>query len=194
MTHDFTEAQWVSQFALELTRRHPLSVGSSLEVALREYLRHPALDPVRAAAIFALANPSSSSARLRALVVDDIRPVADALVLLLDAEGIEGLAAYGGQHALTLMPSYLPDVVLLDLQMPDIDGKTVAETIAQLPPERRPAVIVHTNLDLDSPRLHNLQYDRLLSKSSEIDQLARTLFQVAAEVRARRAASSWRPP
>jgi CheY-like chemotaxis protein len=190
LQHDYTQAQWVSRFALELTRLHPLNIQCSLDVALREYLRHPTLDPEVAAHAFSLASPKSDTARLRTLVVDDARTLADALVLLLDAEGIEALAAYGGQHALKLMPSYLPDVVLLDLHMPDVDGREVADTIGRLPQERRPAVVVHTSLDLDSSKLDDLKCDRLVSKSDHVDQLAAVLIQTASEVSARRVAAA----
>jgi CheY-like chemotaxis protein len=190
MPDKYTEGQWVSRFALELKALHPLDVQTSMDVALREYMRHPQADPVVAAQLFAQSSPKPYPMRIRVLVVDDAEAVAYALVLLLDAEGIEARAAYGGQQALTLLPSYRPDVVLLDLQMPDVSGREVAEAIMMLPKAFRPAVVVHTSLDLDHVVLSGLTCDRLIKKSAEIDQLAEVLSKVAGEVHARRTEAS----
>jgi CheY-like chemotaxis protein/anti-sigma regulatory factor (Ser/Thr protein kinase) len=63
-----------------------------------------------------------ADAALRVLVVDDNRDAADMLASLLAALGHESRPAYGAAEALEAARSFAPDVVFLDLNMPDGDG------------------------------------------------------------------------
>jgi CheY-like chemotaxis protein len=62
----------------------------------------------------------------RILCVDDRRDAADAEVLLLRAGGFEALACYDGPSALLAAEAFRPNVCLLDLNMPGMDGDEVA--------------------------------------------------------------------
>jgi CheY-like chemotaxis protein len=70
---------------------------------------------------------------LRVLVVDDVRDQADSLCLLLQLWGYETLVAYDGPRAIELAQQHLPDVVLLDIVLPGVDGYKVARRLRQLP-------------------------------------------------------------
>lgn len=64
----------------------------------------------------------------RILVVDDNRDAADALVRLIRSFGLDALAVYDGLEALAAMVDYLPDMALVDIGMPGLNGyDTVAE-------------------------------------------------------------------
>lgn len=65
-------------------------------------------------------------APLRVLVVDDSEDAADALAALLGLLGFEVRACYDGATALALAEEFAPDVCLLDLVMPGMDGLQVA--------------------------------------------------------------------
>jgi two-component system, OmpR family, KDP operon response regulator KdpE len=65
------------------------------------------------------------------LVVDDEPQIRRALNLNLHARSYEVLEAATGQTALDLVESERPDVVLLDLGLPDIDGMVVLETLRE---------------------------------------------------------------
>ena len=65
---------------------------------------------------------SARTARLRALVVDDERPLVGIVASYLEREGFEVLAAYDGEQAVELARSEQPDVIVLDLMLPGIDG------------------------------------------------------------------------
>ena len=75
------------------------------------------------------AGASSEGSALRVLVVDDLREGADALAQLLRLEGHDAEAAYGGSQALESVRSRRPDLVLLDLGMPGMDGFEVARRL-----------------------------------------------------------------
>lgn len=67
------------------------------------------------------------------LVVDDHPDFRAAASALLAAEGFEVVgAAVSGHHALELVTALQPDVVLLDIKLPDLDGFAVAARIAEL--------------------------------------------------------------
>lgn len=77
--------------------------------------------------------------RKTVLVVDDEAPIRRFLRPFLDAQGYAVLEAVNGREALALISTRQPDVVLLDLGLPDMDGKQI---LAALPPWSRAAVIV----------------------------------------------------
>jgi PAS domain S-box-containing protein len=64
----------------------------------------------------------ASGVGLRVLVVDDNRDSADSLAMLLAMKGHEARVAYDGESALAAARAFLPQLVLTDLAMPNIDG------------------------------------------------------------------------
>jgi two-component system OmpR family response regulator len=62
---------------------------------------------------------------IRAVVVDDEDSLTDLLSMALRYEGWEVRLASDGQHALTTIREFRPDVVVLDVMLPDIDGLNV---------------------------------------------------------------------
>lgn len=79
---------------------------------------------------------------LRVLVVDDRSDGADALAGLLRLDGHDAEAAYGGPQALESAHRRRPDVVLLDLAMPGMDGFEVARHLRSDFPDHPPMHIV----------------------------------------------------
>jgi PAS domain S-box-containing protein len=75
--------------------------------------------------------PEGEGVPLRVLVVDDQREVADGFAELLSLSGYEVEAAYDGESALALHERSRPDVVFLDLDLPDMDGRTLARRIRE---------------------------------------------------------------
>jgi CheY-like chemotaxis protein len=122
---------------------------------------------------------TTAASPLEVLVVDDVKTLADALVLLLQGERINASAVYSGAEAVARCASYLPDLVLLDFMMPEMDGGEVASRLQSIPAARRPKIVIHTALDLANPRLRDVQCDRLLHKTYQADQLVDVLFEVA---------------
>ena len=66
---------------------------------------------------------------LRVLVADDERDAANTLARLLQHEGYEARTAYDGSEALRVAPDFTPDVVILDIRMPGINGYDVARAL-----------------------------------------------------------------
>ena len=65
------------------------------------------------------------------LIVDDEKPIADILKYNLEEEGFQVLVAYDGEQALRLAFQEQPDIILLDIMLPLIDGFSVCKKIRQ---------------------------------------------------------------
>lgn len=63
------------------------------------------------------------------LIVDDEKPISDIIKFNLTKEGYETVTAYDGRTALTLFEEEQPDLVILDLMLPELDGLEVAKHI-----------------------------------------------------------------
>lgn len=76
-------------------------------------------------------------ATMRVLVIDDEKPLADTLALILQRAGYEAAVAYNGAAALSQLDSFRPDIVISDVIMPGMNGIEVCGRIqtarAQLP-------------------------------------------------------------
>ncbi|WP_374089333.1 ATP-binding protein [Methylomicrobium lacus] len=75
----------------------------------------------------------SPNAGMRVLVVDDDADVRKSTALLLELNGYEVKMADSGKQAITLIDTFHPDVVLLDIGMPGENGYQVAQCIRRLP-------------------------------------------------------------
>jgi len=70
---------------------------------------------------------------LRVLIVDDNRDGADALGLLVEELGNQVHVTYGGTKALEIAVAFRPDLTLVDLVMPDMDGCGLVIRLRQIP-------------------------------------------------------------
>ncbi|MFW5713864.1 MAG: response regulator transcription factor [Brevefilum sp.] len=74
----------------------------------------------------------TTSRKYRILVVDDERRMVGFIRLNLEQDGFEVIEAYNGTEALERLRDSLPDLILLDVMMPDIDGFEVLRTIREI--------------------------------------------------------------
>src|SRR5262245_25120946 len=92
---------------------------------------------------------------LRVLVVDDLPDCADALALLLRAYGHRAEVARDGTSALELAAASPPDVVLLDIGLPDMTGHEVARRIQALRLSKPPLLVAVTSRSEESDHLES---------------------------------------
>jgi DNA-binding response OmpR family regulator len=69
----------------------------------------------------------------KVLIADDEAPIVMAIEFLLKKAGYEVFTAYNGPDAIAKAAAVLPDIVVLDVMMPGLDGFSVAQTIRQQP-------------------------------------------------------------
>lgn len=78
----------------------------------------------------------------RILVVDDEPDIRSMVRLVLELEGYQVIEAGSGEQALELLMEARPDVLLLDIRLPGIDGWEVLDRIGDAPQEPRPGVVI----------------------------------------------------
>jgi CheY-like chemotaxis protein len=92
----------------------------------------------------------------RVLVIDDDDQLRAFVAASLESEGYEVRGATGGMNGLTLADAESPDVILLDLRMPGMDGYEVCRILRQGPKTRQIPVIILTVSD--DPHLNREAY------------------------------------
>ncbi len=80
----------------------------------------------------------------RVLLIEDIEDNAQLVDRVLTANGYEVLHAPDGETGLQMAADEHPDLILLDLGLPDIDGQTVASQLRRAPETARTPIVVVT--------------------------------------------------
>jgi two-component system, cell cycle response regulator DivK len=87
------------------------------------------------------------------LVADDDDTIRDLWTMMLTRAGYRVLASRNGREALDLMRAVVPDLILLDLRMPEMDGPGFLKVLEGAPVlQRIPVLIVSSFLEDESPR------------------------------------------
>jgi CheY-like chemotaxis protein len=120
---------------------------------------------------------------LRILVADDNHESAESLALMLELMGNEVRTAHNGIEAVAMAEGFQPDVVLLDIGMPKLNGYEVARRIREHPTGSRIMLIALTGWGQATDKQRSLEagFDHHLTKPVEPHTLERLL-----------ASSSWR--
>jgi DNA-binding response OmpR family regulator len=104
------------------------------------------------------------------LAVDDEPRMLKLVAFNLEAEGFAALTTTDGRHALELVKTHSPDLVLLDLTMPEMDGFTLCQSIRQS--SAVPIIILTARgQDQDKVRGFELGADDYLTKPFSVEEL-----------------------
>jgi CheY-like chemotaxis protein len=117
------------------------------------------------------------ASRLRVLVAEDHADTAVSIARWLEALGYQVCLAPNGLIAVEAARDLQPDVALLDIGLPGVDGYEVARRIRLQRPEQRPLLIAITGWarDEDMRRAGEAGIDLHFHKPANLDQLARVL-------------------
>ncbi len=115
-------------------------------------VRLPMVAEIPASALQQTPSAPAITTTCRILVVDDNRDSAESLVMLLTLAGNEMRAAYDGLEAVEAAATFKPDVVLLDIGLPKLNGYEVARRIRQQPEGKNMRLVALTGWGQDEDR------------------------------------------
>lgn len=123
---------------------------------------------------------------LRVLVADDNLDAASSLGLLLGAQGHDVRLVHGGVAAVAAATELRPDLALLDIGMPGLNGYETAKRIRELPHGAQIRLVALTGWGQDEDRRKSLAagFDEHLTKPVDADTLAQVLHTAAVPVTA----------
>ncbi len=115
----------------------------------------------------------SAETNCKVLVVDDDDAQRHAMVQMLEQAGFKVIEATSGRDALAAVLEQRPDVVLLDLILPDVNGLTFGNALREKPTTHKPAIIYYSSVT--TPQEHcnwdRRQMGSFLTAPVEPDQL-----------------------
>ncbi|NOZ00092.1 MAG: response regulator [Chloroflexi bacterium] len=116
-----------------------------------------------------------------ALVIDDNRGTADALVQMLEVLGLSARAAYGASPAMSILSNTIPDLVLLDVNMPGVDGLEILAYLRREPRLVSVPVVVITSDDQPETRQRVMKggAQGMIIKPASLEQLEDALKQAS---------------
>ncbi|MBD2628633.1 response regulator [Trichormus variabilis] len=123
------------------------------------------------------------SRKVRILIVEDDNDLADLLATLFERHDIETFLAKTGREAIHLSQKVNPDLLILDLILPEIDGFTVVDWLKQHNQLCQIPVVVYSAKDLDESERHRLKlgHTEFLTKgrvtTHEFEQRVMSLLQ-----------------
>lgn len=123
-----------------------LGQGSEFTVTL------PASDDVLTTASVQTAEPQPISEPLRVLIVDDNKDAAEMLTTLLQLSGHDVHAVHDGAAAVQAAASLTPDVILLDIGLPKLNGYEAAKRIRAQQGDRKMVIVALTGWGQDADR------------------------------------------
>lgn len=141
--------------------------GSEFTVSLPRLLAHPEAraDSVKEKPPYM--QPANKA--LRIMIVDDNADAANSLALLLQAQGHQVAVEYSAQDALERARLEAPEVLLLDIGLPDMDGNALARQMRTLPQTASATLIALTGYGQEKDRIRSKEagFDHHLVKPAD---------------------------
>ncbi|NJR64370.1 MAG: response regulator [Leptolyngbyaceae cyanobacterium CRU_2_3] len=162
----------------------PITRGQ-LRAAL-EQLRHPPLNHSSVVAVSDLETVQEVSPKQNQpliLLAEDNQASIDAFSTYLDSRGYRLILAANGQEAIDLATAHLPDLILMDIQMPKMDGLEAIRRIRSNPQIAAIPIIALTALAMsgDQEKCLEAGANRYLSKPVRLKQLAEVIKNLLAQ-------------
>jgi len=155
-------------------------------------VRLPMLTPDRISAVSSTREPlsldieQSNAPKRRIIVVDDNIDAADSLAMILRFMGHEVRTAHDGEAGVALAVEFRPELVLMDIGMPRLNGYEAARRIRAEPWDPQPLLVALTGwgAEDDRQRTRDAGFDRHLVKPVSMDSLTRMIAEMPRDPRA----------
>lgn len=149
-------------------------LGKGAEFIVRLPIVVEASEPQKVAETGEAVPPKSS---LRILIVDDLRDSANSLAMLLQILGNDTRTAYDGEQGVGVAEEFRPDVMLLDIGLPKLDGYEACRRVRATPWGKRVVLIALTGWgqEEDRRRSHEAGFDHHMVKPVDPQELMKLL-------------------
>jgi len=115
-------------------------------------------------------------------IIEDEKPLVEALTEFLNGEGYETSVAYSGNEAIEKLSSIKPDLILLDIVMPGLDGISLLKKIrAANSAFKETPVIIFTNLSGEKKWIEDMGFkitDYMVKANSSLKDLGERLEKI----------------
>ena len=122
------------------------------------------------------ANPAGATRKTKILVVDDNQMVCKAVGRLLETSGHEVAVAFDGRSALEKAREFQADVVVLDLQLPDMGGYELLDELKKLGTFAPTKSIALTGYGEEHRRNSGVKFDHFLTKPADAKALEKLVL------------------
>ncbi len=117
------------------------------------------------------------------LIVDDDKSIIEITKVVLEINGYEVLSAFDGKEAMAKVRHEIPDLIMLDLLMPKMDGWEVYNQLKEYSKTAHIPIILVSALDKDTEMNKEMDVEGYLEKPFEINQLIAKINNVLASKR-----------
>ncbi|WNG35610.1 response regulator [Archangium violaceum] len=133
----------------------------------------PSLGSLQPDCILLSKNRNARDVPTRVLIVDDNKDAADILAESMELLGCEARVAYDGPRALQIAEAFQPELALLDISLPFMDGYELARLLRQQQPTPRLRLVAVTGFGQESDRKQSGEagFDAHLVKPLDFDEL-----------------------
>jgi DNA-binding NtrC family response regulator len=114
----------------------------------------------------------------KVLVIDDEQGIRSLLDMLLSRKGYGVVLADGGRKGLELFRRERPDVIVLDLNMPEMDGVAVLQQVRSLNPDQPVIILTGAGTPEKEQRVHALGVSEFVEKEFSLHRLGDALKRV----------------
>jgi signal transduction histidine kinase/CheY-like chemotaxis protein len=132
----------------------------------------------QASAVAAATSPSERP-RLKVLLVEDNHDSAESMVDLLQLWGYESRLAFDGSSAITIALEFRPNVILMDIGLPGMDGYEAAQRLHSEPSLASTVLLALTGYNVDSKRMAKSGFKQHFTKPVAPDKLEACLLELA---------------
>ena len=114
----------------------------------------------------------------KVLVIDDEQGIRSLLDMLLSRKGYGVVLADGGRKGLELFRRERPDVIVLDLNRPEMDGVAVLQQVRSLNPDQPVIILTGAGTPEKEQRVHALGVSEFVEKEFSLNRLGDALKRV----------------
>jgi DNA-binding NtrC family response regulator len=111
----------------------------------------------------------------KVLVIDDEQGIRSLLDTLLSRKGYDVVLANGGRKGLELFRRERPDVIVLDLNMPEMDGVAVLKQVCSFKPDQPVIILTGAGTPEKEQRVHALGVSEFVEKEFSLHRLGDAL-------------------